>query len=275
VAVTALIPTADRPVSVMAASGAGIPEVTFEATDHGFSGPDNVPAGLISIRVVNKGKDMHHVTLLRLMDGKTAEDFTEAVDSDPAYFVTKHLTWIEFAGGPNAVIPGDSASAVVDLEPGNYVVACIIPNPNGIPHVRQGMIKPLTVAGSASSGMSEPEAAVTITARDYTFLPKPAIAAGTRTVRFVNAGTLPHEVVVVKLPPGKSVRDFASTFTPFPEAVRNGTPMGGLSGIEKGGHGYFTINLAPGHYGLICFLSDRMKSVPHFTLGMMYDFEVK
>jgi uncharacterized cupredoxin-like copper-binding protein/plastocyanin len=263
------------PGSAGGASGVGIPEVTYEATDHGFSGPDHVRAGLISVRVVNKGKDMHHVTLLRLKNGKTAEDFTEAVDSDPAYFVTKHLTWIEFAGGPNAVIPGESAAAVVKLKPGNYVVACIIPNPNGIPHVRQGMIKPLTVSGPALSGASEPKAAITITARDYKYSLDLAVAPGTRTIRFANAGTQPHEVVVVKLPPGKTVEDFAATFTPFPEAVRNGTPMGGLSGIETGGHGFFTIDFVPGHYGLICFLSDRTRLVPHFTLGMMYDFDVK
>lgn len=274
--ITAVMIIAGRPVSAGAASGAGIPDVTFEATDYGFTGPDKIQAGLVSVRVVNKGKDMHHVTLLRLMRGKTAEDFVEAVNSDPSYFVTKHLPWIKFAGGPNAAIPGESSSAVVELEPGHYVVACIIPNPNGIPHVRQGMMKPLTVAGPAISRLPEPKAAVTISARDYSFsIDDPAVAAGRRTIRFENAGTQPHEVVVVKLPPGMTVEDFAATLAPFPETVRNDMPMGGLTGIEKGGHGFFIFNFKPGRYGLICFLSDRIKLVPHFKLGMTYEFDVK
>jgi hypothetical protein len=273
--ITAVMIIAGRPVPDGAASDAGIPEVTFEATDHSFIGPDRIQAGLISVRVVNMGKDMHHIQLLRLKDGKRAKDLTKAVNSDPSYFVTRHLAWVEFVGGPNAVVPGESASAVVELEPGNYVVACIIPNPNGVPHVVQGMVKPLTVAGPAVSGVSEPKAAVTITARDYNFSLEQAVAAGTQTIRFINAGTQPHEVVVVKLPPGKTVGDFAATFTPFPEAVRNGMPMGGLTGIERGGHGFFTANFVPGRYGLICFLSDRTKLVPHFKLGMMHEFDVK
>jgi plastocyanin len=275
VILAAFVPTAHRTLLAGPAINSGISEISFDASDHGFTGPETVQAGVISIRVVNKGKDIHHAVLLRLEDGKSAEDFFEAVQSDPAYFVTKHLDWIAFAGGPNAVIPGQSSSAVVELKPGSYMVVCIIPNPNGILHVRQGMMKPLTVTGPPVVGISEPEAKVTITARDFDFKSDRPVAAGRQTIRFVNAGTQPHEVVVVRLIPGKTLRDFAATFTPFPEAVRNGTPMGGLSGIESGGHGFFTINFVPGHYGLICFLSDRTKLVPHFTLGMMYEFDVK
>jgi plastocyanin len=270
----ALIVVPGRPVPSEAAPKSDIPAVTFEAIDYDFNGPDSIPAGLVSVQVVNKGKDLHHVQFLRLESGKTLKDFTEAAKADPS-IVYGNIEWMKFHGGPNAVIPGESSSAVVNLEPGNYVVACIIPDAKGVPHVNLGMVKPLTVKGPATTGISEPKASVTITARDFTFSPDGAIKAGPQTIRFDNDGTQPHEVVVVQLPPGKSIKDFADGFAPGHSGPPPGKPIGGSTGIEKGTHTYFMVDFTPGHYGLICFFEDVAKKAPHFALGMMYEFDVR
>jgi plastocyanin len=164
---------------------------------------------------------------------------------------------------------------VLYLEPGNYVVACIVPDAKGVPHVNLKMVKPLTVKGPAAAGVSEPNAAVTITAHDFTLSPNGAIKAGPQTIRFNNEGTQPHEVLVVQLPPGKSIKDFADAFAPGHSGPPPGKPIGGSTGIEKGSHMYFTANYTPGHYGLICFFEDATKKAPHFALGMMYEFDVQ
>lgn len=272
--ITAILFISSQPFSARDASAAGIREVTFEATDYGFTGPDTIPAGLVSARVVNKGKDLHHIQFLRLDAGKTMADFTAAAKADPSVVFGK-VSWVKYEGGPNAVVPGESTSAIVNLEPGNYVVACIIPDPKGVPHVIHGMVKALTVKGPAVSKVSEPKAAVTITAHDFNFSPDKPIAAGKQTIRFENSGTQPHEVVLVQLPPGKTVKDFADGFAPGHSGPPPGKPIGGVAGLYKGGHAYFTAKIDPGHYGLICFFEDPTKKAPHFALGMMYDFEVK
>jgi plastocyanin/uncharacterized cupredoxin-like copper-binding protein len=261
-----------RPVPAEAAPKA-LPTVTFEATDYGFTGPDSIPAGLVSVRIVNKGKDLHHVQLLRLDDGKTQKDFMEAVKTDP-HIIYGNLSWVTFAGGPNGVIPGESGTAILDLKPGSYVVTCIIPAPNGVLHVNLGMVKPLTVKGPAVMGVSEPNAAVTITAHDFVFAPNAPFTAGSRTIRFNNEGAQPHEVLVVQLPPGKTIKDFADAFAPGHTGPPPGKPIGGVSGIQQGSHAFFTANFTPGHYGLICFFEDATKKAPHFALGMTYEFDV-
>jgi plastocyanin len=268
VIITALLFIGIRP-----ASAAGYPNVSFVATDYAFSGPDSIQAGLVSVHVLNKGKDLHHIQFLRLDKGKTLKDFVEAAKADP-HVIYGNIGWVKFEGGPNAAIPGTSSTAVMSLEPGQYVVACIIPSPKGVPHVNLGMVKALTVKGPATAKISEPKASVTITAHDFNFSPDKPIKAGPQTIRFNNAGTQPHEVLVVQLPPGKTMQDFAAGFAPGATGPPPGKPIGGLTGVYKGGHEYFTANFTPGHYGLICFFEDAAKKAPHFALGMTYEFDV-
>jgi hypothetical protein len=46
-------------------------------------------------------------------------------------------------------------------------------------------------------------------------------------------------------------------------------------GLETGGHGFFTAQFEPGHYGLICFFPDPATGKPHFAQGMTADFIVE
>lgn len=256
------------------ASGADIPEITFEAGDYDIKGPDTLSAGLVSVKIVNTGKDLHHIQFLRLEDGKTVRDYSETAKATPKA-ISGNIAWVNFGGGPNAVVPGESAIAVINLEPGHYAVVCILPDPNGVSHVNLGMVKALTVEGAAASGVPEPKADLTITAHDFSFSPDAPFRAGKQTIRFQNEGTQIHEVLLVALPPGKTIGDFAAAFAPGASGPPPGKPIGGLTGIRKGRHEFFTADLAPGHYGLICFFEDPAKGTPHFALGMMYEFDVK
>jgi plastocyanin len=272
-----LILAAARPVPVEAASKSAVQEVTFETVGMGFMGPDSIPAGLTSVRIVNKGTDLHHIQLLRLADGKTAEDFSATVKTAPFNPMGPAAApaWVKFVGGPNGVIPGESATAILNLEPGNYVLICFIPDSKGVAHIALGMVKALKVTGTTDSKAPEPVAAINITAMDFNFAIDKPIAAGTQTIRFTNAGTQPHEVLVVQLPPDKTIKDFAAAFEPGHSGPPPGKPIGGMTGIEKGGHAFFTAKFEPGRYGLICFFMDGTKKVPHFALGMTNEFTIK
>ncbi|MBI3812432.1 MAG: hypothetical protein HY283_09560 [Nitrospirae bacterium] len=272
-----LVLIADRPGSVVAATQSAVHEVTFETTGMSFKGPESIPAGLTLVRIVNKGTDLHHVQLIRLTDGKTAEDFSAAVKAAPfdPMGPAAAPAWVHFIGGPNGAIPGASATAVMNLEPGNYVLICFIPDSKGVAHIALGMTKALKVTGAADTGVSEPKETIVITAMDFKLVPDKAIAAGTQTIRFNNAGTQPHEVLVVQLPPDKSVKDFVAAFEPGHAGPHPGKPISGMTGVDKGGHAFFTAKFEPGRYGLICFFMDEMKKAPHFALGMMQDFTVK
>ncbi|WP_447983992.1 hypothetical protein [Nitrospira sp. Nam74] len=245
--------------------------VVFEAHDYGFTGPDRIPAGVTSVQIVNQGQDLHHIQLIKLLQGKTAADFSAALKADPS----RVPQWAKFIGGPNAVVPGGKSVATMNLMEGNYLLICIIPDKQGVPHMALGMQKALSVKGGKSALVSEPKAGTTITLRDFEFALSQPITSGMHTIEVMNHGTQPHEVVVVQLAPGASALDFVKAVEPGGSGPPPGKPIGGLVGIETGDHAFFTAQFEPGRYGLICFFPDAATSQPHFARGMTTEFTVK
>ena len=244
--------------------------VVFVAHDYGFTGPDRIPAGMTTVQIVNQGKDLHHVQIMRLTEGKTAADFQAAMKADASH----PPAWAKLVGGPNAVMPGGEAAATMALPAGNYLLLCLIPDAKGVPHVALGMVKPLTIAPTKHPVTTPPTSDVTITLSDFAFALSQPMTAGMHTLHVKNAGNQPHEVVVVKLDDGKTVKDFGTAFAPDASGPPPGQAMGGLVGIEQGATGYFTGRFESGQYGLICFFPDNTTGAPHFTKGMVLDFTV-
>jgi len=245
--------------------------VVFTAHDYGFNGPERIPAGVTTMQIVNRGQDLHQIQILKILHGKTAADFRAAMTAEPG----RLPNWVKFVGGPNAIMPGAEAKATMPLSEGDYLLICLIPNPQGTPHVALGMQRPLSVRGPKPVTVSLPKADVTITQEDFRFGLSRPITAGTHTIRVTNHGTQPHEVVLVKLAPGASAKDFAAAVEPRTSTPPPGAPIGGVVGIERGADAFLTAHFEPGHYGLICFFPDRETGAPHFTKGMALDFTVR
>lgn len=254
-----------------AAAGPGSAPVVFVAHDYGFTGPDRIPAGMTTVQVVNQGKDLHHVQIMRLTGGKTVDDFQAAMKANPSH----PPSWAKLTGGPNAVMPGSEATATMSLATGNYLLLCLIPDSKGVLHVALGMAKPLTVTPAKHPMTKPPAFDLTVTLSDFAFALSKPMTAGAHTIHVTNAGAQPHEVVVVKLDDGKSVKDFGAAFEPGASGPPPGRAMGGLVGIETGASGFFTGRFEAGRYGLICFFPDAKTGAPHFTKGMVLDFTVK
>ena len=249
---------------------AAVGSVTFEAIDYGFKGPDTLPAGVVTIKIVNNGKELHHVQLLRLADGKTAADFGAALKADG-----HPPTWISFRGGPNAAEGGATVESTVALEPGNYVLICLIPDPKGTPHVALGMIKALTVTPAANTAMTLPQSDITIAPADFKFNVSRPLTPGPHTFHVENQGTQPHEVVLVALAPGKTIKAFAAAMAPGASGPPPGHFIGGVVGLDPRGSANFSATLKPGNYGLMCFFPDPATGKEHFMLGMLQDISVK
>jgi hypothetical protein len=249
----------------------GEASVVFVAHDYGFSGPDKISAGLTTVRIVNTGRDLHHVQFLRLLQGKSAADFRAAVAADPS----KLPGWVQYAGGPNAHLPGSVASATVNLTEGDYVLMCWIPDRNGVPHVALGMQKALAVRGGKPMMVSQPKPSLSIKQIDYQFVFSKRVESGIQTIEVMNHGSQPHELVVVKLAHGASVKDVIASFEPGASGPPPGELVSGITGIEKGERVYFTGEFEPGRYGLICFVPDAVTGRPHFLHGMTTEFTVE
>jgi hypothetical protein len=242
---------------------AGAPNVvTVTATDFRFEAPAEIPAGLTTFKLVNSGPSLHHVQLIKLEEGKTADDFLAALKAGGP-----PPRWASVAGGPNPPEPGGTSSTTLAVEPGNYAMLCFIPAADGVPHMMKGMVRPLTVTGPARAGAAEPTADLVMKLVDFDFQLSQPLKAGRQTLRVENAGGQPHEVAIVRLEPGKEPVDFAK-WGERPSGPAPGKLFGGVSGIMPGTHAFVEVDLPPGDYGLLCFVPNEKDGKPHFMQGM-------
>jgi len=253
----------------MAASGT----VMVVAKDYSFNMPATLPAGITTLRFVNKGKELHHATLLKIGEGHTLADLDAALKQPPS---TPPPTWLTEAGGPNAVIGKDMAEVTLDLEPGMYVFICFIPGADGVPHFAKGMVKLLTVTTSDKPTAPEPVADVTMKLYDYGFELSGPVTPGKHTIRVENTGSQSHEFELVQFAPGKTLQDMIA----WEEGGEKGPPpvarwLGGFAGIAPGGHGWVTMNFEAGEYALLCFLPDAKDGKSHIVHGMAQPLTVK
>jgi hypothetical protein len=255
-------PPADAPPA--ATPAAPTPEIlTVTASDYKFDAPDQIPAGLVTIRLTNRGPSPHHVQLLRLGEGKTVADFQAAVQKGGM------PTWALPAGGPNPPPVGGTSEVRMPLEAGEYVMVCFIPDTAGVPHMAKGMMRPLLVtpATEATASTADTTSDVEMTLVDYDFKLSAPLTAGHHVIRVTNGAKQPHELVFVRLEPGKTPEDFAR-WGEHQVGPAPGTLHGGISGIMPGTVAYVAVDLPAGDYALLCFVPDMKDGKAHYVHGM-------
>jgi len=117
------------------------------------------------------------------------------------------------------------------------------------------------------------EAEITIKAMDYAFELPAVVRPGPRTVRLLNRGQSLHHVYMVRLEEGKSVADLLAVLKPgsgFPAWAKN---IGGPNTPVPGGESVAVVDLAVGHYAVLCFIPAN-DGMPHVMKGMVKAFEV-
>jgi uncharacterized cupredoxin-like copper-binding protein len=127
----------ERHMPVSAPPGAApidveIGDRSFSLDERTVSGPDVVLSGM------NASDEDHEMLVLRLASGYTTDDLLRASGPD----LPREVTFI----GAATVTAGDEGNLVlVDLDPGEYTIVCLFPDPEGIPHLAQGMEGTFTV----------------------------------------------------------------------------------------------------------------------------------
>lgn len=251
--------------------------VVVHGKDFAFDAPDSITAGWTTFHFINDGPSLHHLQIVRLDSGKTIADFGPAMEAANKNH-TPPPSWIVFAGGPNAPNPKGESNAVLDMQPGNYVLLCFVDIPNHVPHFTKGMIRPLKVTAASGAAPSEPTADVTIGLADYAFTVKGPLTAGKHTFKAANNGPQPHEVEVLRLASGKTMKDVNEFIEKAYAGTAGGPPpfdaLGGIAAEVSGMSQYFTADLTAGNYVLLCFVPDGTDGKPHLEHGMIKEFKV-
>jgi hypothetical protein len=116
-------------------------DATVTLKDFNFEMPAQIKAGPQVWKVINNGPQPHELALIKLADGKTMDDlaaFMQNPMGEPPYVD---------AGGMQGLTPGKVGYVHLDLQPGNYVAICHIPDPtSGKAHEELGMIMPFVVS---------------------------------------------------------------------------------------------------------------------------------
>lgn len=249
----------------------------YTLADHTITGPGELPAGATRVSATNTGVETHHLVFVRLEPGKTPEDLPAAfVRLDPNGVAT-------LVGGPTSVAPGATVTATVALEPGRYVLVCLVPGRDGVSHYLKGMSAPLTVTESDAS-TALPPADRTIHLGEFSIGRGSRDLVGFRptgTVRVLNEGAQLHELSLVRLKPGRSLEDVvqvASTPMGRPRPDEPWTSVGGVSLLTPGRSAVFDfadLRLTPGRYALVCFIPSPDDRVAHAAKGMTWTFNVR
>ncbi len=114
-----------------------IPEadVTVALKDFNFVLPETISSGKQTWEISNEGPQPHEIIIMKLGDNMTMADiqaYFESMEGPPPF---------EFVGGMQGLSVGESGTLELDLGPGNYIVACAIPDPaTGMAHSDLGMV---------------------------------------------------------------------------------------------------------------------------------------
>lgn len=180
--------------------------LTVIATDSALQTPPSVPAGITTLRLQLAGKTRRDLTLHRVPAGTPPETVARGAAGRPE-------RWFEQASFGGPAVPRDSApdaNATVDLRPGRYVLVSYEVDSAGRPRGDRYLWRDVTIiAGSVliPARFAVPDAMIKL--KDARIDVTGVLKTGQRTLQFDNVGARPHDAVIGRLKPGKTVADVA------------------------------------------------------------------
>lgn len=274
--------TAPRADTVAAAPNV----VRLSAEEYAFSAPDTIAAGWTTFRLANRGQEVHYGHIVRLDSGRTVRELVDAY-AEAIRTSGPRPKWVTRFGGPGGTFPGDSSSVTQQLEPGTYVWICPVEDDAGAPHFGKGEFKQFVVRAAApgTQRAAAPTADAVVRLTDFSFATDAPIVAGRQTVRVVNDGKEPHDLVLFKLAPGKTADDVRKGLNPErarrpgekdeppPPLESLGTGAGGIAAIRSGMDVFFDADFTPGEYAMVC-MATAPDGRSHIEHGMIRQFTV-
>lgn len=246
-------------------------ELVVVATDYRFEAPEQVDAGLVNIRLFNRGKEMHHLIVIKV-------DRLDRITSISEYLRNNdwNVPWMHPLGGPESVGPGGVASASMVLEPGRYILACVVASPTTHrQHFMDGMIRELSVvkAPGAAVHATLPRTEVSLKLFEWNFTLDGPLFAGRRTIRVENIGKFEHHVWIVRLNEGRTLEQ-AVKWAETPLGPAPFEPVGGTTGLAPGKAVNIAVDLLPGDYAFLCTLFNPLSKKTHSAHGMIKPIRV-
>jgi hypothetical protein len=238
-------------------------DVSIVLGDSSIQAPAQFEAGHIILKVTNTSHVYHQVALMRVAQGHSA-----ITDLHSLRDTGRMPNGLVASGGLGPLPPGSSASVLIRVPPGEYLLLCTMNGPKGDPWFRHGMASTIAATGvgesrlayeDASSGLLVSEARFrfgnTTHQGDRLVLFEgrnrlTEVIRGPQSIQIENAGAVAHAVVLVRSETPEVMRAYVAWQDgrgPAPDIV------GGIPALPVGGaREYLRVNLPQGSYVIFC-----------------------
>lgn len=234
-----------------------------------FEVPKAAEGGLVEVKLTNEGKAPHGVQFIRFTEGHTEEEVLKELGGENE----KTPDWIFGEGGVGAVGPGQTGSATLNLEEGEFVLvdaASIAGGPGGPPATA-----PLMVTEGDEGDLPDTEGSVTAadTGKDEFEWEVENLKAGKDQFTFNSEGDDSLHMIIAVPVKGKAPslaqlkKDFAEEGPPPPYAEVKKTQATAV--IDGGKSQTTSLDLKKGKYIFFCPLTDRDGGKPHDQEGLL------
>ena len=268
-------------VSTTSAGAAASNALTVKAGEYTYILKGSPKAGWVQINFQNAGVEDHMMAVFKLKPGTTNAQLKQAVLSSDQNAFNK----IAAPGGdptvygtPSLLSSKQSTATMTKLAAGTYGVMCFISAPDGKSHAEHGMYKVFTISGKSSA--RPPTDGVTGMSIDDSVITAPSSGLPAHGwVKVTNNATVGRDLTLAKYTSADTTFDQANAyFNEFfssgkaPAGAAPATLNGGLGGIQKGGTGYFEVDLTKGRYALVSSNQELDNNDPNplhldFTVG--------
>ena len=238
-------------------------ETTLEASP-------TVPAGLTTVRLTIKGGIRRELVVHRIPAGTTPEELVRGAAGRPERWFDR---WS--FGGP--AVPRDSspdASATLDLRPGRYALVAYEVDAAGRPRGDRYIWRDFTAVAASvliPARFAVPDA--TIRLKDARVDVLGVLRKGQRTLQVENAGGRPHDALIARLKPGKTVDDARRW-----DRDRNDPPpfvyIGGLTPMSNGVTAQTRLVLQTGTHVVLCTMRHAGERERDYQRGVLASFQV-
>jgi hypothetical protein len=241
--------------------------VSEKGKEASFSVPKSAEGGLVELKLTNEGKAPHGVQLVRYEDGHTSEEALKELASENE----KTPDWLRAEGGIGSVAGGESGSATLNLEPGNFVIADAAQF-GGKPATAE-----LKVDDGSSGDLPSTDATVVAdeTGHDKYEWDVSGLAAGNHPITFESEGDEAIHLIIAaplkgKVPPLSQIKkEFGEEKEGPPPAYLDFEAAQSTAVLDGGKSQTTSLDLKPGKYLFFCPLTDRDGGKPHDQEGLL------
>lgn len=273
-------------------AGLGYPEIVISTDGTDFDPPAELEAGRYRLIVENSNDSLvTDIELYRVPDDSTFDEVAAEFEAfDPETGEIPEIFYSPgFAHGGASARAGQSGDVIVDITPGSWIFNLFAYSPEDESAEQLNLPREVTVTGEMSE-MDDLAAEVEVGMIELEFVMPDVVPAGPSIWKFVNEGAFPHHTIIQSYPEPvtrEQVEAMLNMFAGIPATpTAEGSPVPLLDPeaitdvmsslvLSSTNANWLEVDLEPGTYIALCFISGPGDLPPHAFLGMFKIFTVE